>query len=160
MLDLKSARWRELRQTFGTAEDIPTLLEALASIDEIGDRAELWYGLWATLCPDGKVFSAAYAVTPHLIAIATPRGAGERVAAIHLITEIEVARHVAGAPVIPEDLVLAYATTLESLPAVVAELSSEPWDEPTARIIAAGLLAGKRQPALAKALLALGQEGE
>lgn len=158
MLELTSPRWRELRQTFGTAEDIPVLLEALASIDAVNDRAELWYGMWATLCPDNKVFSAAYAVTPHLVEIASARDASERIAAMHLITEIEIARHVAGAPPIPDDLVLAYASTLESMPAMVSELAAHPWDEQSARIIAAALLAGKRQPALAKALLALGAE--
>ena len=160
MLELDSPRWRELRQTFGTAEDIPTLLNALATIEGMNDRAELWYGMWATLCPDGKVFSGAYAVTPHLIQITSEREAGERIAAIHLIAEIEIARHVVGAPPIPDDLILAYAKTVESLPGIVAELASEPWDEATARIVGAALLAGKRQPGLAKALLALGLESE
>ncbi|MDB4912759.1 MAG: hypothetical protein JWM95_403 [Gemmatimonadetes bacterium] len=156
MLELTSPRWRELRQTFGSAEDIPSLLDALASMEGLNERAELWYGLWATTVPDGKVFTVAYAVVPHLLHISASKGAPERVAALHLIAEVEIARHVVGAPPIPDDLILAYASTIESLPAIVAELASQPWDEQTARIIAAALLVGKRQPMLAKALLALG----
>jgi hypothetical protein len=51
-----------------------------------------------------------------------------------------------------------YAAAIESLPARVAELASTPWDASTAQAMAAALLAGKRQPALARAILAIGRD--
>ena len=159
MLTLDSPRWRELAQAHGSAEDIPRLLEALQALSataDIGVRAELWYGIWATLCPDGRLYDAAYAAVPHLLAMTRELAADERVAAAHVAAEVESLRHVAGAPSIPDDLVPAYAAAIESLPSVVAELSAGPWDAATAKILAAALLAGKRQPTLAKTILALG----
>lgn len=159
MLAFDSPRWRELAQAHGSAEDIPRLLEVLAALATTADarvRAELWYGVWATLCPDGRLYAAAYAAVPHLLAITRSLDAGERVAALHMAAEVETLRHVAGAPAIPDDLVPAYAMAIESLPSIVAELSVGPWDAATAQIMAAALLAGKRQPALARAILTLG----
>ena len=158
MLELDSPRWRELAQAHGSAEDIPRLLEALQAHDGAVERAELWYGVWATLCPDGRVSEAAYAAVPHLLAITMARGGAERGAAVHVAAEVEIQRHSAGAPPIPDDLVPAYARAIESLPSVVAELATEPWDRARARVLAAALLAAKRHPALARALLALDGE--
>ena len=158
LLALDSPRWRELAQAHGSAEDIPRLLEVLAALTTTDDarvRAELWYGVWATLCPDGRLYDAAYAAVPHLLAITSRLDAGERTAALHVAAEVETLRHVAGAPAIPDDLVPAYAEAIESLPSVVAEMAAVPWDTATAQVMAAALLAGKRQPALAQAVLAL-----
>ena len=112
----------------------------------------------ATLCPGETTYSAAYAAVPHLLAITTQQGASERAAAIHVATAVEIARHQPSAPVIPADLVLAYATAIESLPSLVALLASDPWDEPTAQVLASALLVGKRQPSLARAMLAIGED--
>ncbi len=153
MLELTSTRWRELTHAYGSAEDIPRLLDALATHDGQQEREELWFGLWATLCPEGRVQSAAYAAVPHVLALARVRDAGDRIAALHFAASVEVSRHEPGAPPISHDLVAAYALAVESMPAHVAEFANVPWDEPTARILAAALLAGKRQAILARALL-------
>ena len=158
MLDLTSARWEELTHAYGSAEDIPRLLDALATHEGAREREELWFGLWATLCPDGRVQSAAYAAVPHVLAMAERREFGERLAALHFVASVEVARQAGGAPSIPHDLIAAYAIAVESMPAFVAEMTSAPWDEPTARIMSAALLAGKRQAKLARTLLDLSEE--
>ena len=158
MLDLSSPAWRELAHAYGSAEDIPRLLDALATLEGAREREELWFGLWATLCPEGRVHSAAYAAAPHILAIVREREFGERVSALHFIATVEVARHAAGAPPIPHDLVATYAMAVESLPALVAEMTSAPWDESTARIMSAALLAGKRQAKLARPLLELSED--
>ena len=158
MLALDSPRWRELAQAHGSAEDIPRLLEvleALATTADVRVRAELWFGIWATLCPHGRLYDAAYAAVPHLLAMTIALTPDERVAAVHVAAEVETLRHVAGAPSIPDDLVPAYALAIESLPSIVGELSVGPWDATTAQIMAAALLAGKRQAALARTVLAL-----
>jgi hypothetical protein len=156
MLALNSPRWRELSQAHGSAEDIPRLLEALVSIDEERERAELWFGVWATLCPDGPSVTAAYAAVPHLLSIAEARGAGEKVSSLHVAATVEMNRHLPGAPPIASDLLHSYALSIESLPRRVAELTTEPWDAAVAQILTAAMLAGKRQPQLARAVLTLG----
>jgi hypothetical protein len=155
MLALTSPRWRELSHAHGSAEDIPRLLEALASIEGERERAELWYGVWATLCPDGPSVTAAYGAVPHLLSIADVRSAEEQISSLHVAATIEMNRHLAGAPPIASDLVESYAEAIESLPRRVADLASQPWDAAAAQILAAALLVGKRQPALARALLTL-----
>jgi hypothetical protein len=157
MLALNSPRWRELSQSHGTAEDIPRLLEALASIEDTDERAGLWYGVWATLAPDGPSVSAAFAAVPHLLAIAETRGAEEQVSSLHVAALVEMNRQLPGAPPMPDDLLENYALAIESLPRRVADLASMPWDTALAQVLAAVLLVGKRQPALARALLALGE---
>jgi hypothetical protein len=152
-LDLASPRWRELQQAHGTAEDIGRLLAALHATDDDDERTELWYGAWATLCPDGKVYNAAYAAAPHLLRIVASRDFAERVAGLHLVTRIEVSRHAHDAPAIDDDLILAYASAIESLPRRVAELAGMTWDASSAQVLAAALLAGKRQHGLARLLL-------
>lgn len=158
-LDLASPRWRELQQAFGSAEDIPRLLAALQDTDDDRVGAELWYGLWATLCPDDQVFSGAYAAAPHLLRITEDRDFAERVAAMHLVAQVEVCRHAPDAPGIDDDLVLAYAAAIESLPRRVAEVSGVTWDARSAQVLAAALLAGKRQHALARLLLEPSEKG-
>ncbi len=157
MLPLSSPRWRDLMQTHGGAEDIPRLLEVLASTEGERERSELWYGVWATLCPEGASVTAAYAAVPHLLSLAETRGADERVASLHMAAIVEMNRHLPGAPAIPVDLVKSYALAIESLPSRVAELTTEPWDAAVAQILAAALLVGKRQPQLARAVLTLGE---
>lgn len=158
MLALDSPRWRELTQAHGTAEDIPRLLAALVTMEEVQARTELWFGLWATLCPDGRLHDAAYAAVPHVLAITRVMGAAERGAAMHLAAEVESLRHGGMAPPIPHDLVPAYAMAIESLPSRVAEMAAVAWDAEMGQVMAAALLAGKRQPSLARAILALGME--
>ena len=152
-LDLASPRWCALEQAFGSAEDIAPLLAAMYETEDEGSRTELWYGAWATLSPGDRVFSASFAAAPHLLKIAESRDFAERVAALHLVTQIEVSRHAPGAPAIDDDLVMAYASAVESLPRRVAELQTAPWDPNSAQVLAAALLAGKRHHALAHALL-------
>ena len=155
-LDLTSPRWHELEHAYGSAEDIGALLAALYANEDDDARTELWYGAWATLCPGGRVYSAAYAAVPHVLRIVAQRDFPERVSALHLVTQVEVSRHVQGAPSIDDDLIDAYAAAIESLPARVEELMVMTWDETTAQVLAAALLAGKRQHALARLLLERG----
>ncbi len=158
MLDLHSPRWSELAQAHGPADDIPRLIAALGAHEGAQAREELWFGLWATLCPDRRVQTAAYAAVPHVLAITDGMALRERTAALHFAAEVESARHDATAPRIPDFLVPAYAAGVERLPAIVAELASHPWDSAVAQIMAGALLAGKRQPALARAVLTIGED--
>jgi hypothetical protein len=156
-LDLDSARWAELTQAYGSAEDVPRLLEALACIGREDARAEVWFALWRTLHRPGEAFTASYAAAPHLLAIATMLGLRERAEAAHLITRIEASRRGPASASVPNDLLAAYAEAVDSLPGFVAASAGEPWPTDVAQIFAAAMLAGKRQPDLARGVLELGR---
>jgi hypothetical protein len=157
MLSLDSTRWGELTQAYGTAEDVPRLLEALACIGSERAREEVWFALWRTLHRTGEAYSASYAAVPHLLAISGGFGLRERAQGVHLVTRIEVSRRDAASAAMPDDLVESYAAAVESLPAFVAASTGESWPADIAQIFSAAMLAGKRQPDLARGVLELGK---
>jgi hypothetical protein len=154
VLSLASGRWGELTQAYGTAEDVPRLLEALDGAPDDRVRAELWFALSRMLYRDGRSYSASYAAVPHLVEIGAAGDIGELAAALHLVTLIEADRRAPSSASMPDDLLEHYAAAIESIPALVASVVGEPWPEDVARIFGAALLAGKRQAALARLLLA------
>lgn len=156
-LSLDSPRWAELKQAYGTAEDVPRLLEALACIGREEARAEVWFALWRTLHRPGEAFTASYAAAPHLLAIGAAFAVRERAQAVHLLTRIEASRREPASELVPNDLLQAYATAVDSLPEVVASVAGEPWPADVAQIFAAAMLVGKRQPELARGVLELGR---
>ncbi|MBQ0830827.1 hypothetical protein [Streptomyces tagetis] len=54
--------WSELSHAYGSAEDIPILLDRIAGEAKSG----LWSDLWSALCHQGSVYSASFAVLPWL----------------------------------------------------------------------------------------------
>ena len=157
VLSLDSPRWAELMQAYGTAEDVPRLLEALACIGREEARAEVWFALWRTLYRPGETFTASYAAAPHLLAIGATFALRERAQAAHLLTRIEASRRQQGSSPIPSDLVESYAAAVDKLPAFVAAVADEPWPADVAQVFAAAMLVGKRQPELALGVLELGR---
>ena len=156
MLSLGSPRWGELTQAYGTAEDVPRLLETLTHIGREEARAEVWFALWRMLLRQGTVYTASYGAVPHLLGIGGVFGLREQAEAVHLVTRIEVSRRAPESAPMPSDLVDAYAVAVDSLPALVASIATEPWPPDVAQVFAAALLAGKRQPEVALGLLELG----
>jgi hypothetical protein len=65
MITLESSRWSSLRHAYGTADDLPKLLARL----QTGDVSAL-DELFGAVCHQGTVYSASYAVVPHLVSIA------------------------------------------------------------------------------------------
>ena len=158
MLPLESPRWGALRQAYGTAEDVPRLISAFASVDDESSRAELWFALWRMLWRVDAVFDGAYAAVPHLLDASVTRTPGERVQAIHLALRVELLRRGPVAPSMPPDLVDAYASAIDGLPAAVHRCAGDPWNVEVAQVMAAALLAGKRHAELAGAVLGLGED--
>ena len=158
MLALDDPLWSALHHAFGTAEDIPRLLSALATIEGERERAELWLGLWATLAQDGPGLSASYAAVPHVLAMSEGRAEEEKVQALHFAATVEMNRHLPGAASIHERVVEDYAAAIESLPRRVMELVDAPWPGDVARVLASVLLVGKRHPQLARVLLSSGDD--
>lgn len=159
-LPLESVRWRALAQAYGPATDVPRLIDHL---ERVGDRerAELWLGLWATLCGGGgRVYDAAYAALPHLVAFAERRPLADRVQALHLAGAIEAARAAPPAaaappPALPDDLAPAYHAALARVAPLVARSVGEPWDPDSAQVLAGVLAIAKGHPRFGRAALAL-----
>ncbi|MFJ8545915.1 hypothetical protein ACIRFH_28670 [Streptomyces sp. NPDC093586] len=70
--------WSRLTHAYGSAEDIPALLERIAS-DPTSAR---WNDLWSALCHQGSVYSASFAALPWLVGVA---GSGDRDQAIQAL---------------------------------------------------------------------------
>ncbi|WP_269856057.1 hypothetical protein [Streptomyces sp. RPT161] len=72
--------WSQLSHAYGSAEDIPGLLERISS----DPSAELWNDLWSALCHQSSVYSASFAALPSLTAIAEEEDHKERLNALML----------------------------------------------------------------------------
>jgi hypothetical protein len=156
-LSLDSPRWAELTQAYGTAEDVPRLLEALACIGREEARAEVWFALWRTLHRPEEAFTASFAAVPHLLEIGRTFALRERAEAIHLVARIEIARSAGRSAPVPADVVEGYAAAVDGLASHADASVGEPWPADVAQILSAALLVGKRQPELARALLEVGR---
>ena len=58
--------WSALHHAYGTAEDVPALLDRAAADDQ-----EAWSELWSALCHQGTSYTASYAALPHLAEMAS-----------------------------------------------------------------------------------------
>jgi hypothetical protein len=58
--------WSQLQHAYGSAEDVPGLLDAASS----DPQAKEWDDLWSRLCHQGTVYSASFAALPALTRIA------------------------------------------------------------------------------------------
>jgi hypothetical protein len=154
MLPLDSARWHELAQAYGSARDIPRLLEHL---DQVHDavRGELWFGLWSTLSHRGDVYTASYAAVPHLVAFAARHAAAEAARALHLVGSIEVGRLTPGNAPVPPDLEAAYSAALRQVPAIIAARLAEPWGRDTTQLLCGVLAIARGHPRFGNAALEL-----
>lgn len=76
--------WSRLHHAYGTAEDIPRLLDG-ASADPLGPD---WDELWSRLCHQGTVYSASYAALPVLTRMARQWPTPDRQAPLYLAGSI------------------------------------------------------------------------
>jgi len=161
MLDLDSPIWKDLTHAYGSAADIPTLLEQLktASPQEKYD-SEPWFSLWSALCHQNDVYSASYAALPHIIAIAGSKPARERLDHLFLAASIEAFRHVGDAPAIPVDLQEAYQQGIEQSFTLILGCLKLDWQENEYRILLGALAVVRAHPQLGNAIFELDQEIE
>ncbi|MFE5599349.1 hypothetical protein ACFQ8O_09175 [Streptomyces coelicoflavus] len=71
--------WSRLHHAYGSAEDIPTLLDRISS----EPTNELWSDLWSALCHQGSVYPASFEVLPWLAGMA---GGDDREQVVHALT--------------------------------------------------------------------------
>ncbi|MET7533353.1 hypothetical protein [Streptomyces goshikiensis] len=72
--------WSRLTHAYGSAEDIPALLERIAS----DPASEHWNDLWSALCHQGTVYSASFAALPWLVGVASTGNREQAVDALNL----------------------------------------------------------------------------
>jgi len=152
VLDLKSARWAELRHAYGSAADIPALLERLRQLPRSRGDAEPWFTLWSALAHQGDVYTASFAAVPHVVAaLATaPTEADESY--FQFPAWVEICRAKSQVE-IPEDLKSPYFESLARLPSLVAQASSSQWNTGFLACALSAIAAAKGQHAVAEAVL-------
>lgn len=85
LLPLDSPRWSQLEHAYGTASDTPGLLIRLESDSTGPEAADLWGQLYSSVLHQGDVHPAAFAVVPHLAAMAQRLAPKARLDFIHFI---------------------------------------------------------------------------
>ncbi|MDX3548214.1 hypothetical protein PV729_37115 [Streptomyces europaeiscabiei] len=111
--------WSRLHHAYGTAEDVPELLDA------VGPDAQDpgWDELWSRLCHQGTVYSASYAALPALTEMARQWSAVDRRAPLYLAGSI-----VAGTDQRygDEDPQVTYASQISDLAQLTEEALQDP----------------------------------
>jgi hypothetical protein len=161
MLDLNSSQWKILTHAYGSAADIPALLEQLKTASPQKDgTVEPWYSLWSALCHQYDVYPASYAALPHIVAIAGFRPTRERLDHLLLAASIEAFRHFDDAPPMPGDLWEAYQEGLKQAAELTLECLGLDWQEAETRHLLGALAVMRGQPRLGLAIMELDQETE
>jgi len=159
VLDLKSPRWSELRHAYGSAADVPALLEKLNQLPTSGGESEPWFTIWSALAHQGDVYSASFAAVPHVVAALSkaPQEADESY--FQFPAWIEICR-AKGNVKVPPELRDAYFNALASLPELVARASTRSWEPGFLACALAAIAAAKGQPEVAEAVLEMSSPEE
>lgn len=80
--------WATLTHAYGSAADIPAMLDAVTP----EPHTEAWNDLWSAVCHQGSVYSASAAVLPQLRAMAQQWAPGDRLAPLVLAGAIVASR--------------------------------------------------------------------
>jgi hypothetical protein len=57
--------WADLKHAYGSAGDIPHLMQQLLALSASSGRDEPWFSPWSALAHQGDVYSASFAAVPH-----------------------------------------------------------------------------------------------
>ena len=106
--------WITLKHAYGSAEEIPLLLDQLSANAE----DDVWNELWSCLCHQGTVYSASFAALPALTEYAESCCPWDRVPALLLAGAILASDDVQGSR---DDLVRPHKKVLEQLRALCGE---------------------------------------
>ncbi len=156
MLDLKSPRWGELRQAYGSAENVPGMLEQLR-VAPVPDnyKSEPWFSIWSTLCHQGDVYTATYAAVPHVVAMAKLKNEDQRLEHLNFIGYAEACRHHKHSLAIPPDLEADYLSALEEADALFLTNLKLRWGEEQTKVLLGGLAAIRGYPKLGEEIIDL-----
>ena len=142
MLPLSSPRWAELEHAYGSASDIPPLVERARSETRPGHEPDTaWFDLWSALCHQDDTYTASYAALPHLVVIAKLPLFERRYDPLLLAGCIELARLEGRGPPIPADLAPAYARAVDEAKRLAETALEHAWDENSRQAFAGSLAA-------------------
>jgi hypothetical protein len=154
VLNLNDPRWSELAHAYGSAGDIPALLEQLRALPSSSGQSEPWFSLWGALAHQGDVYSASFAAVPHVVAALATAPAEADESYFQFPAWVEICRAKQAAAV-PADLATAYSEALALLPGLVAQASAREWSAGFAACAMSAIAAAKGQHVLAEAVLEL-----
>lgn len=154
MLDLSSSRWAELTQAYGSAANLPALLDAALRDDRPGnDPDSVWFELWSALCHQGDVYVASYAALPHLVRIAETRLPEYGTDSLLLAGSIELSRLDGRGPALPVDLETDYKRALHQGAKLARQAADAVVDDIAWRALTGSAAAMEGDRAQASALL-------
>jgi hypothetical protein len=112
--------WHLLHHAYGSAVDIPALLERVIDFPAESDwQSEPWFSLWSALYHQGDIYSASVAAVPHLVC-ALAAAPGKATLSFYLLpASIAVADSVSPVAVTPE-LRRSFADSLSALGAIAS----------------------------------------
>lgn len=161
MLNLNDHLWKELTHAYGSAANIPALLEQLKTAEPQEEYdTEPWFSLWSALCHQYDVYTASYAALPHIIAIASSKPPHLRLDHLWLASSIEAFRHLEDAPALPAELKEAYEQAIKQAPKLILECLDLDWQEADNRILLGSLAVMQGHPQLGNAIFELETETE
>lgn len=157
MIPLDAEDWLHLKHAYGSASDVPGLLEQLAENPgpKSDYQAEPWFSLWSCLCHQGDVYTASYAAVPHIVRICSISDGPVDFSFFQLPACIEIARATGRGPALPSELSGAYRGALHQLHECAFRYASVDWDDSMTLSVAAALAAAKGQIKVAEAIVNL-----
>ena len=129
MIEINEIEWDDLKDAYGTATDIPNLLQRV-----IADKASKhdlqsgpWFELWSRLCHQGTIYSASYAAVPIIVEAAVEAKGAIAMDFFLLPASIELSRDENGSSV-PENIQNDYRDAIKKLGEVAGRYvdSNEP----------------------------------
>ncbi|MGW1588342.1 hypothetical protein [Streptomyces sp. NPDC002386] len=111
--------WSQLHHAYGTAEDIPGLLDAVSP----APKDSGWTELWSRLCHQGTVYSASYAALPALRDMARQWSPADRQMPLTLAGAIAASTD---RPYDEQDPHVAYASEMSDLVQLTEEALQDP----------------------------------
>ncbi len=157
MLELNSPRWSTLQHAYGSASDIPELLQQLSGLPAGDNDDEPWFSIWSALAHQGDVYSASFAAVPHVVAALESAPLRASSTYFHFPAWVEICRQRNGIA-IPSDLQPPYQEALAKLPSLVAAASAKEWDADLLACALAAIAAAKGHAVVAEANLELTPE--
>lgn len=157
MISLDSAEWHQLTHAYGTASDIPGLLQQLTSRFRPAESAEAepWHALWSALCHQGDVYAASYAAMPHIVRIGLNAPGPIDMGFFLLPACVEVSRARGRGPQMPAVLARPYFESLPLIHESAFRHRANAWDKYMTRSVLAALAAAKGEIDLAEILTEL-----
>jgi len=119
VVPLSSPEWSRLKHAYGSAENIPRLLQQLETFPPSVGDSEPWFTLWSSLFHQGDIFPASFAAVPHVVRILASAPARAPFDYFLFPASVEVARVTKNIEM-PAALAPSYMEALSQLPSLAA----------------------------------------